>query len=54
MYYLPDYQASSFSLSWPIISNLGVWRNWSGGVAQTEGDLNLWIDETQPPIGKPA
>jgi ABC-type transport system substrate-binding protein len=52
MYYLPDYQAGSFVLAWPVVSNYLLWRNWSGGVAQAEGDLNLWLDETRPPIGK--
>jgi hypothetical protein len=41
---------SHYSLSWPVIGNLGVYRGWPGGSANVETNINLWIDRTKPPI----
>jgi ABC-type transport system substrate-binding protein len=39
-----------YSLSWPVIGNLGVYRSWPGGSLNVESNINLWIDRTQPPV----
>jgi ABC-type transport system substrate-binding protein len=39
-----------FTLSWPVIGNLGVYRSKSGGAAVVETDINRWIDDSQPPL----
>jgi hypothetical protein len=39
-----------YSLSWPVIGNLGVYRGWPGGSATTETNIHLWVDNTKPPI----
>lgn len=43
-----------YSLSWPVIGNLGVYRGWPGGAAGAETNIHLWVDRTQPPIKSPA
>jgi ABC-type transport system substrate-binding protein len=44
------YATLGFSLSWPVIGNLGVYRGWPGGSAVTETNLHYWIDDTKPPL----
>jgi ABC-type transport system substrate-binding protein len=43
-----------YSLSWPAIGNLGVYRGWPGGSANIETNLHLWVDQTQPPLNSPT
>ena len=47
---MPPYASLGFTLSWPVIGNLGVYRGWGGGSAATESNLHLWIDNTKPPL----
>jgi ABC-type transport system substrate-binding protein len=48
------FSALSYSLSWPVIGNLGVYRGWPAGTPVTETSIHLWVDETQPPLSRPA
>jgi len=45
---------SHYSLSWPVIGNLGVYRGWPGGATATETNINLWVDRSQPPLASPT
>lgn len=47
---MPPHASLGFSLSWPVIGNLGVYRGWPAGSAATESNLHLWIDSSKPPI----
>ncbi len=51
-YLIPNLPFSplGFTLTWLAIGNLGVYRGWPVGNAITEGNLNLWIDASQPPL----
>ncbi len=51
---MPPVGAVNFILHWPTIQNGGVYRTTIGGAAIAEGDLNLWIDESRPPVNKKA
>jgi ABC-type transport system substrate-binding protein len=42
-----------YSLSWPVIGNLGVYRGWPGGSANAETNIHLWVDQGQAPITIP-
>jgi peptide/nickel transport system substrate-binding protein len=43
----------TFSLQWPVIGNMSVVRSWPGGAGGvTEGQLEWWIDDSQPPLKK--
>ncbi len=43
----------AFTLNWPVIGNQSVWRSWPGGAGSvTESNLEQWIDDSKPPIGK--
>lgn len=55
-YFIPMQPHSSlgFSLSWPVIGNLGLFRNWPGGAPAVESLLHQWIDDTKPPISQPT
>ncbi len=57
MYYIPGgpYPTSvqSFQLIWPILANWGQWSTLPAtGVWWVESLLDLWMDESKPPIGK--
>jgi ABC-type transport system substrate-binding protein len=43
---------AEWTLSWPVIGNHGVYRSPEAGRPSVETDLNLWIDESQPPLKK--
>ncbi len=47
--YMPDVPwygtSTGFSLSWPWVMNLNVYRGWPSGLAGTETTPNLWVDE---------
>ncbi|HXH21279.1 MAG TPA: ABC transporter substrate-binding protein [Dehalococcoidia bacterium] len=49
VYNIPDNATLGFGLNWPILQNVAVYRNWTGGVATTEGNLHIWLDDTKPP-----
>src|SRR6185295_4466546 len=40
----------NFGLTWPVVSNLGVYRGWPGGSPVTETALYQWLDGQKPPI----
>ncbi len=42
--------ASHYTLNWPVIGNLGVYRGWPGGSPTAETNINLWIDTSQAPL----
>jgi peptide/nickel transport system substrate-binding protein len=46
----PSYASLGFTLSWPVIGNLGMFRVWPGGSPVTESALNHWIDTSKPPL----
>jgi ABC-type transport system substrate-binding protein len=47
------YAVLGFSLNWPVIGSMGVYRSWPGGAGSiTESNLEWWIDESKPPIGR--
>jgi ABC-type transport system substrate-binding protein len=39
-----------FSLTWPVVGNLGVYTAYSSGNPLAEGDLHNWIDDSMPPL----
>jgi peptide/nickel transport system substrate-binding protein len=51
-YFIPmqPHSALGFTVTWPVIGNQGVYRNWPGGAPATESYLHLWIDPTKPPL----
>jgi hypothetical protein len=49
---MPPQASLGFSLSWPVIGNLGVYRGWPGGSAVTETALHHWIDVTKAPLSQ--
>jgi len=54
-YSIPNlpYTTLAFSVNWPVIGNLGVYRSWPGGAGSvTEGNLYWWIDDSKPPLAK--
>jgi ABC-type transport system substrate-binding protein len=52
-YVIPNtpYSALGFTLTWPVLSNVGAYHGWPTGSALTEANLHLWIDSTKPPLG---
>lgn len=52
-YVIPNLPFSSlgFTLTWPVIANMGLYRAWPAGSSVTETNLHLWIDSTKPPLG---
>jgi ABC-type transport system substrate-binding protein len=44
-------QAAGFRLVWPTVKNFGVFRAIHQAVEQ---DIHIWLDQTQPPLDKPA
>ncbi len=54
VYRIPDgaFSVLGFSVSWPVIGNLGVYRTWQGGVPAVETALHWWVDDTQAPLKK--
>jgi ABC-type transport system substrate-binding protein len=51
-YVIPNlpFSASGFSLTWPALANVGVYRSWPAGNAIAEANLNLWVDVKKPPL----
>ncbi|MGE0056625.1 MAG: ABC transporter substrate-binding protein [Dehalococcoidia bacterium] len=43
-----------YSLSWPVIGNLGVYRSWPGGSVNAEANIQLWVDQSQAPLHSPS
>ena len=39
-----------YSLSWPVIGNLGVYPRLARRLSQCRDEHHLWIDRTQPPL----
>jgi len=39
-----------FSLVWPVLGNWGVDQTFTGGNPQVEANINVWIDDSKPPI----
>ncbi len=54
VYRIPDgaYSVLGFSVTWPVIGNLGVYRTWQGGVPAVETALHYWVDDTKAPLKK--
>jgi ABC-type transport system substrate-binding protein len=52
-YVIPNtpYSVLGYTLTWPVISNLGANNGWPAGSDLTEANLHLWIDSTKPPLG---
>lgn len=46
------YAAQSYSLTWPVVANLGVYNGWPSGSPHVEANLHLWLDVTKPPLGE--
>lgn len=46
----PAHSSMGFSLSWPVIANLGTYRGWPAGSPVTETSLHQWLDSTKPPL----
>ncbi|HLF78722.1 MAG TPA: ABC transporter substrate-binding protein [Dehalococcoidia bacterium] len=46
------FAALNYSLSWPVMGNLGVFRGWPGGSAPTETALHHWLDTTKAPLAQ--
>ena len=44
------YARLNFTLDWPVIRNLGVYRTYNSPNPVVERYLNWWLDETQPPL----
>ncbi|HLF79891.1 MAG TPA: ABC transporter substrate-binding protein [Dehalococcoidia bacterium] len=42
--------SKNFNVWWPVIGNLGVYPNYSGGHLLIEPSFNWWIDTTKPPL----
>ncbi len=42
----------SYTLTWPVIGNLGLYVGWPGGSAATETAIHHWIDVTKPPLNQ--
>jgi ABC-type transport system substrate-binding protein len=41
-----------FSMAWPVVGNMGVYRSSQSGIASVETDIFRWIDDSKPPIAK--
>jgi peptide/nickel transport system substrate-binding protein len=53
-YYIPNafpVGTPGFSLYWPCVGNLGVYTGFAGSNTTGELSINLWIDNTKPPLG---
>ena len=50
----PPQNALAFSLYWPIVQNVGVYRPYTGYNIITAQQVNYWLDETKAPLKKPA
>jgi hypothetical protein len=46
----PPHAALGFTLTWPVIGNLGAYRGWPAGNAITETALHHWIDTSKAPL----
>lgn len=55
-YFIPmqPHSALGYTLSWPVVGNYGLYRNWPGGAAAVESQIHYWIDETKPPLASPG
>jgi len=49
---VPPYASLFYTLSWPVIANLGVYTGWPAGGAATETALHYWIDPSKPPLAQ--
>ena len=49
----PAHSTLGFSLSWPVIANLGTYRGWPAGSPVTETNLHQWLDASKPPLAPP-
>jgi hypothetical protein len=51
-YIIPNlpFSALGFTLTWPVLANLGFHRGWPAGSPITEANLHLWIDPTKAPL----
>jgi peptide/nickel transport system substrate-binding protein len=47
---MPPHAALGFSLTWPVIANLGIYRGWPGGSAITETAIHQWLDTSKAPL----
>lgn len=54
MFPSPPHTALAYSLNWPILQNLGVYRAYTGNNSRTAAYANYWLDETKPPVSRPA
>ena len=45
-------QIKAFTVSWPVISNQGVYRRSPGGNQWAESRIHEWIDPSKPPLGR--
>jgi peptide/nickel transport system substrate-binding protein len=45
-----SYARLNFTLDWPVIRNLGVYRTYNSPNPVVERYLSWWLDETQPPL----
>jgi ABC-type transport system substrate-binding protein len=43
--------SKNFNVWWPVIGNLGVYPNYSGGHLLIEPTFHWWIDSSKPPLG---
>jgi hypothetical protein len=43
---------AEWTLTWPVIGNLGVFRSPEAGRSSVETDLHRWIDDSKPPLAK--
>jgi hypothetical protein len=46
--------AKNFGVYWPVIRNIGASVTYPGGNPSVESTINWWLDETKPPVNKPA
>jgi ABC-type transport system substrate-binding protein len=46
----PAHSAQGFTLNWPVVANVGVYRGWPSGAAVTETGLSTWLDTSKAPL----
>ena len=51
---MPPHASLGFSLTWPVVANLGIHRGWPGGSPVTETAIHHWIDSSKAPLRSSA
>ena len=47
---MPPHASLGFTLTWPVIANLGIFRGWPGGSPVIETAIHQWIDASKAPL----